>query len=123
MPIIKSAIKRVKQAGKRREQNISTKNNVKTATKAFLQDPSAELLSTAHSAIDSAVKKNVLKKNTAARRKARLSRIAKDAKVTLVATKKPTPVKKTEDKKPAAKKTAAKKATNTKKTTAKKESK
>lgn len=122
MPIIKSAIKRVKQAGKRRDQNIAAKNSVKSATKAFLQNPSVETLSAAHGALDTAVKKNVLKKNTAARRKARLSRIAKEAKVTLTAAKKAPAKKATTAKKTTAtaKKAAPKKETATKATAAKK---
>lgn len=130
MPIIKSAIKRVKQAGKRRDLNIAAKNSLKTATKAFLLTPSAETLSAVHGAIDTAVKKNILKKNTAARRKSRLARIAKEAKVTTTPAKK-APAKKAAPKaaaKPetakktttAAKKAAPKKETATKKAPAKK---
>ncbi len=83
MPIIKSATKRAKQAEKRRERNIETKRSIKTATKAFLADPSAETLATAQSELDKAVKKGLLKKNTVARRKQRLSRIAKEEGVKL----------------------------------------
>ena len=104
MPIIKSAIKRAKQTLKRRERNISIKKDIKTAVKAFSAEPSAKTLAAAQSEIDTAVKKGLIKKNTAARRKSALSKIAKKAGVTLeAATKKP-------DAKPAAKKTAVKKA-------------
>ena len=104
MPIIKSAIKRAKQTLKRRERNISIKKDIKTAVKAFSAEPSAKTLAAAQSEIDTAVKKGLIKKNTAARRKSALSKIAKKAGVTLeAAAKKPAA-------KPAAKKTAAKKA-------------
>lgn len=104
MPIIKSAIKRAKQTLKRRERNISIKKDIKTAVKAFSAEPSAKTLAAAQSEIDTAVKKGLIKKNTAARRKSALSKIAKKAGVTLEATaKKPAA-------KPAAKKTATKKA-------------
>ncbi len=104
MPIIKSAIKRAKQTLKRRERNISIKKDIKTAVKAFVAEPSVKTLAAAQSEIDTAVKKGLIKKNTAARRKSALSKIAKKAGVTLEATKKPAA-------KPAtAKKTAAKKA-------------
>lgn len=83
MPIIKSAIKRAKQTIARRERNVATKRALKEAVKAFNAAPSAATLSAAQGAIDTAVKKNVLNKNTAARRKAGLSRIAKDAGVKL----------------------------------------
>jgi hypothetical protein len=110
MPIIKSAIKRAKQTLKRRERNIGIKKDIKTAVKAFSAAPSAKTLSAAQSEIDTAVKKGLIKKNTAARRKSALSKIAKKAGVTLEAAKKPA-VKPAATKKPAtAKKTTAKKA-------------
>ena len=120
MPIIKSAIKRAKQTLKRRERNISIKKDIKTAVKAFSAEPSAKTLAAAQSEIDTAVKKGLIKKNTAARRKSALSKIAKKAGVTLeaakkpavkpAATKKPATAKKTTAKKAPAKKSAAKKA-------------
>ncbi|XMT17113.1 30S ribosomal protein S20 [Candidatus Saccharibacteria bacterium oral taxon 488] len=119
MPIIKSAIKRAKQTLKRRERNIGIKRDIKSAVKAFMAEPSAEALAAAHSELDTAVKKNLLKKNTAARRKSALSAVAKKAGVKLEATKKPaakapakttakTTAKSTATKKPAAKKSATK---------------
>ncbi len=83
MPIIKSAIKRAKQTIKRNARNVGIKRDIKTAVKAFMDKPSAATLSAAQSEIDTAVKKNLLKKNTAARRKANLSKIAKAAGVKL----------------------------------------
>ena len=113
MQIIKSAIKRAKQTLKRRERNISIKKDIKTAVKAFSAEPSAKTLAAAQSEIDTAVKKGLIKKNTAARRKSALSKIAKKAGVTLEAAKKPTAkpatAKKTATKKAPAKKPAAKK--------------
>ena len=121
MPIIKSAIKRVKQAAVRNERNVATKKAIKQAVKAFEAKPSSETLSKAQSEIDKAVKKNLLHKNTAARRKANLSKTAKAANVKLASAKKATPATKAPAKKaaPAAKKPAAKKPA-TKKTPAKK---
>ena len=114
MPIIKSAIKRAKQTLKRRERNISIKKDIKTAVKAFSAEPSAKTLAAAQSEIDTAVKKGLIKKNTAARRKSALSKIAKKAGVTLEAAKKPAAkpatAKKTAAKKSPAKKPATKKA-------------
>ena len=113
MPIIKSAIKRAKQTLKRRERNISIKKDIKTAVKAFSAEPSTKTLAAAQSEIDTAVKKGLIKKNTAARRKSALSKIAKKAGVTLEAAKKPAAkpatAKKTAAKKAPAKKPAAKK--------------
>ena len=107
MPIIKSAIKRAKQAVVRRERNVATKKDVKSAVKAFHAKPSAKTLSAAQSEIDTAVKKNILDKRTAARRKSQLSRVAKEAGVKLETTKKaPTKAAPEATTKPAAKKTA-----------------
>lgn len=110
MPIIKSAIKRAKQTIARRERNVTTKRHLKEAMKAFIAKPTAATLSAAQSAIDTAVKKNILEKNTAARRKAQISKLAKEAGVKLAA-KKTAPKAATAKPaaKPAAKKAPAKK--------------
>lgn len=122
MPIIKSAIKRAKQTIVRRERNVGIKRDIKEATKAFLAKPSAEALSKAHSELDTAVKKKLLKKNTVARRKASLAKVAKDAGVKLATAKKAAtpkaaakPATKTAAKPAAAKKPAATKAPAAKK--------
>ena len=114
MPIIKSAIKRAKQTIKRRERNVGIKRDIKSAVNAFIAKPTAAGLSAAYSELDTAVKKGLLKKNTVARRKMQLVKIAKKAGVKFVATKKVVakPAAKTAAKtvaKPAAKKTVAKK--------------
>ena len=118
MPIIKSAIKRMKQTIKRNERNVGIKRDIKGATKDFLANPTSEGLSKAHSELDTAVKKKLLKKNTVARRKAQLAKVAKDAGVKLTPAKAQTSTAKpaakaapktTVAKKPAAKTTAAKK--------------
>lgn len=123
MPIVKSAIKRVKQATKSRERNVGVKKDIKSAVKTFTAKPTAASLSKAQSGIDTAVKKGLIKKNTAARRKANLAKIAKESGVKLSAAKKTTtkpaaPKKATTT--TAAKKPAAKKATTAKKPVAKK---
>lgn len=115
MPIIKSAIKRMHQAAKRRARNMTTKRDLKSAVKTFLADPTAVNLSKAQANLDKAVKKNVLEKNTASRRKAQLAAVAKNAGAKTVVKKaapkadKPvakTPVKKSVAKKAVTKKTA-----------------
>ncbi len=119
MPIIKSAVKRMKQTVVRRERNVALKKDIKSATKAFLAKPSADTLSKAQSELDKAVKKGLLKKNTVARRKANLSAVAKAANVKLAtgtakkASAKPA-AKKAPAKKPVAKKAPAKKTTTKK---------
>ncbi len=73
----------MKQTAMRRDRNVATKRDIKLAVKAFMAKPSQETLSEAQSKIDTAVKKNVLNKTTAARRKAALAKHAKDAGVKL----------------------------------------
>ena len=120
MPIIKSAIKRMKQTIKRNERNVGIKREIKDATKAFLAKPTSEGLSKAHSELDTAVKKGLLKKNTVARRKAGLAKVAKDAGVKLAPAKKAATAKPAAAKKaPAAKPAAAKKPAATKAAAAK----
>ena len=122
MPIIKSAIKRAKQTIKRRDRNVGIKRDIKGAVKAFHAGPSAETLAAAHSELDTAVKKGLLKKNTVARRKSQLARIAREAGVKLAPAKKAAaPKAAATTKKPAAaKKPAATKATTAKAAPAKK---
>jgi ribosomal protein S20 len=87
MPIIKSAIKRAKQTLKRRERNVGIKKNIKSAVKQLDGKPSSAALSKTQSELDKAVKKGLIKKNTAARRKSALARQAKNAGVKLSAAK------------------------------------
>ncbi len=77
MPIIKSAKKAARQAEKRTANNQQIKKTIKTALKAFKADPTAENMAKAQSEYDKAVKKGLLKKNTASRRKASLAKFAK----------------------------------------------
>lgn len=112
MPIIKSAKKAARQAEKRTAHNKQIKQDIKVAIKAFRKTPTGENLAKAQSEIDKAVKKNLIHKNTAARRKAALSKIAKAAKFVEKEAdkieKKATAEAKKSTKKPAAKKTTAK---------------
>ena len=103
----------MKQTAIRRERNVGIKRDIKSAVKAFTAKPSAETLGAAQSELDTAVKKGLLKKNTASRRKAGLAKQAKAAGVKLsTSTKKATakPAAKAATK-PAAKKAPAKAAT------------
>lgn len=125
MPIIKSAKKAARQAVKRKSKNEAIKKTIRSALKAFRLKPDAKKMAIVQSEYDKAVKKGLLKKNTASRRKAKLVKIAKENGVKLTATTKAkatakapvkTATKKTAPKKNAtAKKTVAKKTTTTKK--------
>lgn len=108
MPIIKSAAKRMRQDERRYAQNLRTKRAVKIASKKFMDKPTFKALCELQSEIDTAVKKNVINKNTGSRQMKKYSSIAKEAGVKIPAKKavtKKDPVKKaTATKKPAAKK-------------------
>ena len=80
MPNIKSAMKRVKVSKKKNLRNRMVKSGVKTAIKKYQAAliegtaPAAAQLSATTSAIDKAVSKGVMHKNTANRKKARLAK-------------------------------------------------
>ena len=111
MPIIKSAKKRVRVASKAAIRNSKTKRSLRTAIKAFHANITAKNADSAQSALDIAVKKGVIHKNKAARKKKQLAAKAKSAKAT---PEKKTAVKKAASKKPTVKKPAAKKTTTKK---------
>jgi small subunit ribosomal protein S20 len=113
MPIIKSAKKRVRVANKAATRNSKTKRSLKTAIKSFHAQLTGVNADKAQSEIDKAVKKGVIHKNKAARKKKQLAAAAKKAgaKPAKKTTTKKAPVKKTVAKKPAVKKPAVKKTT------------
>lgn len=141
MPIIKSAKKRVRQTIKRKTRNQNLKRELRAETKTLMAaigqknaKKAAEQLTKVQSQLDKAVKKNILKKNTAARKLSQLTAKVKalGAKPASSAKSKPTAaakkpvakttsktstakVKKAPAKKPVAKTTAAKKPVATKK--------
>jgi ribosomal protein S20 len=83
MPIIKSAKKRVKTTKKATIRNARSKRTLKAAVKSFTKalgtSKSADAHKKAQSAIDKAVKKNLMHKNKAARKQRQLAAAAKKA--------------------------------------------
>ena len=75
MPNIKSAIKRVKVTETKNLRNRIVKSKVKTAEKKFETEATAAQYSLTTSAIDKAVAKGILHKDTANRKKARLAKM------------------------------------------------
>jgi small subunit ribosomal protein S20 len=106
MPIIKSAIKRMRQTVRKTKKNEITKRLLKEISKKFIafieagkNADAVKLYPMLQKKIDMAVKKNLMHANKAARQKSRYAKMLKaDAK----------PAKKTVTKKPVAKKTAKK---------------
>ena len=81
MPNIKSAIKRVRTTEKSSKENASIKTAYKTAVKNFKaaveagqKDKAVELFKVATKAVDHAADKNVIKANTASRKKSSLAK-------------------------------------------------
>ena len=123
MPIIKSAKKAARQATKRRSNNEAIKKTIRTALKDFKNKPTNEKMAKVQSEYDKAVKKGLMKKATASRRKAKLAAFAKANNVKVAAAKKAAPkaaAKPAAEKKAPAKKAAAAKKPAAKKTAAKK---
>ena len=86
MPIIKSAIKKMRQDVKKTERNNTfrsrLKSRLKELVKAVHDQKTTELpamLKKTYSTIDLALKKHLIKKNNAARKKARMARLVKQA--------------------------------------------
>ena len=123
MPIIKSAMKRVRQTAKRRSHNLQVKRAIHADVRAVMDAIEAKDAAAAQTAyreavseIDRAVKKGTLHKGTAARQKSRLNAKVKAAfgdatKPAKVAKAKPAAAKAPAKKAAPAKKPAAKKAT------------
>lgn len=97
MPIIKSAIKKMRQDRRREKVNRTKRDQVKKVLKEALKDTSAKTLSKAFSSLDRAAKKGLLPKGRVDRKKARLAKALSEAKAA-------TPIKKTSEKKTSRKK-------------------
>jgi len=84
MPITKSAKKALRQSQRKRKRNQSYKYRVKTIVKELRELVSAKKIEEAkklfpqvYKALDKAAKSGVIKKNTASRKKSRLSQLIK----------------------------------------------
>ena len=82
MPIIQSAIKRVRQEGRRRQRNLIVTKKYKSLLKEFevlIKEKkiaeATKLFPSLQKALDMAVKKNLVHANTGARKKSRLSKL------------------------------------------------
>jgi len=82
MPITKSAKKALRQNIKRRQRNIKRKGKVKNLQKKILSlvsekkiEKAKKVLPQFYQALDKAVKSKTIKKNTASRKKSRVSQL------------------------------------------------
>ncbi len=74
MPVIKSAIKKMRQAERHWEHNRDIRRGAKELLDAFKRKPTVAGFSKLVSALDKAAKKNIISSSTADRKKSRLSR-------------------------------------------------
>jgi small subunit ribosomal protein S20 len=75
MPVIKQAIKKVRQDKRKTAMNLLRKTAYKKAVHEFRKKPSAAGLTAVYKALDKAAKGNVIHKNKASRLKSRLSKL------------------------------------------------
>ncbi|MDP3954533.1 MAG: 30S ribosomal protein S20 [bacterium] len=86
MPITKSAKKALRQSGRRNKMNVRRKKLFRDAVKEFKKAVVAKdfkkaqtLLPTVYKTLDKAAKKNTIPKNTASRKKSRLTQMLSKA--------------------------------------------
>ena len=86
MPIIKAQKKSVRQSERRRVYNDRRRREMRSKVKELKElvaqkkyKEANELLPLAYKAIDKAVKRGVIKKNTAARKKSQIALLAKES--------------------------------------------
>jgi len=84
MPIIESAKKQLRASKRRRVNNLKRKDAINSVLKEFKKlvldkkvKEAKALISKAQQALDKAVKTNLIKKNTASRKKSRLAKMIK----------------------------------------------
>jgi small subunit ribosomal protein S20 len=77
MPHHKSAVKRMRTSKRDRDRNVAIRSEIKSLLKKMTEEPgNREVMNTTMSELDRAVRKGVLKKAIANRRKSRLARAA-----------------------------------------------
>ncbi len=75
MPITKSAKKALRASRNKRQFNIGRLRAMKESIKGFKKAPQADALARVYKAIDKAAKRGIIKKATAARRKAGVAKL------------------------------------------------
>ncbi len=105
MPIIKSAIKRVRSAERRRKRNVSAQRNCKDLMKKFTklveqgdQEEAKKLYPQLQKSLDMAVKKNHLHTNNVGRKKSNFAKMIAKESTPKSAPKKVATTKKVEEK-------------------------
>lgn len=79
MPLLKSAIKKLRKDKKKEKINDKLREDLKDAVKNFIKGKSSKKIDEVFSLIDKAAKKNLIHKNKAARLKSKLSKPSVEA--------------------------------------------
>ncbi len=74
MPLIKSAIKKMRRDARKRLENRNIRLELKKTTKKAIENPNPELVNKANSVLDKAVKRGLIHKNTASRNKSSIAK-------------------------------------------------
>lgn len=77
MPLIKSAIKKLKQDKKKTKLNSKYRKGLKETLKTMFKGGTSKTLKASYSAVDKAAKKGLIHKNKASRLKSRSAKLAK----------------------------------------------
>lgn len=77
MPVIKSAIKKLRQDKKREKQNDELRDALKASIRTAKKSKTGKTVAKAVSTVDKAAKNNIIHNNKASRLKASLSKLAK----------------------------------------------
>lgn len=77
MPVIKSAIKKLRQDKKREKRNSILENKLKDLVKKVKKNPTEKLLKEVFSLADKAAKNHIIHKNKAARIKSSIAKLSK----------------------------------------------
>ena len=81
MPVIKSAIKKLRQDKKREKANDVLRDSLKSAVRSAKKIKSGKAVAKAVAIVDKASKQGIVHKNKASRLKSALSKIAKPVKI------------------------------------------
>lgn len=80
MPILKNAKKALRASKRKAEFNQQIRSKMRTMIAKMRKTPSQDLLSESYSAIDKAVKRNLIHKNKAARLKSQMNAVVTQVK-------------------------------------------
>lgn len=115
MPVLPHAKKALRASRRKAAYNAPVKARMRNAIKKFRKEPNQANLDEAYSAIDRALKRNIVHRNKAARLKSRLAKLLPESEIKKQSTRKSSKTGKKTTKKTTAKKSTTKKTAEAKK--------